>query len=483
MTALDWSRTKATVAASATEVGDERVPRGWTAALLDHDRGMVLTWPGADVQRGPDTTVVVRIPIGSDHRGQFLIDVTLVEDGTRIGVLDLRCAHAFQIHQLDVPAAAVASVLTHGIRLRHCSADSEPTVILTGRNDGRTTACQPHLLVSHPNPRQGSDRWPALLSAVTSLDSLQPFGWLEGCVLEGIEALAGTVDETQREPALRDHLAEYVRPDGVLDHVDLHGRRRVDELGTIEALLPFAVLSAQPGGERWRHLAREFINSRGERATDGGDITAEGMYTAAHPLAVIGAAESDRATIDRAIAEADLRITTLADENGLVPRTRPCPFGGMYRNWARGHAWYLLGLAKLIRTLRATGYDLADDLPRLEQAWTVTAEWLLRHQGTDGLWACYVDDPVTGPETSGSAGIAAGLAIGTTLGLIDARTEVSAALAGLVPYIDPDGLLGGVSQHNAGGEGLQRYGYRVRSQMGMGLAAQAYGEAAAMAAR
>jgi len=47
-------------------------------------------------------------------------------------------------------------------------------------------------------------------------------------------------------------------------------------------------------------------------------------------------------------------------------------------------------------------------------------------------------------------------------------------LTALTAYLTSDGILSGVAQHNAGGMELQRGGYRVMSQMGLGLWAQLY---------
>ncbi|MBC8009928.1 MAG: hypothetical protein H7067_07515 [Burkholderiales bacterium] len=46
------------------------------------------------------------------------------------------------------------------------------------------------------------------------------------------------------------------------------------------------------------------------------------------------------------------------------------------------------------------------------------ASWPLALQGPDGLWSVYVEEPDTGADTSGSAGIAAGQALGHRLGLL-----------------------------------------------------------------
>jgi len=53
-------------------------------------------------------------------------------------------------------------------------------------------------------------------------------------------------------------------------------------------------------------------------------------------------------------------------------------------------------------------------------------------------------------------------------------TKVERTWEGLMQHLTPDGLLKQVAQSNKGGETLQRSGYRVISQMGMGLMGQLY---------
>jgi rhamnogalacturonyl hydrolase YesR len=92
-----------------------------------------------------------------------------------------------------------------------------------------------------------------------------------------------------------------------------------------------------------------------------------------------------------------------------------------------------------------------------------------------GLWNCFIDDPNGLPDTSGSAGIAAALALSARAGWIDSSTAIppaERAWQGLLPHIAADGRLGGVAQSNRSGEELQRSDYRILSAMGAGLAAQ-----------
>lgn len=55
------------------------------------------------------------------------------------------------------------------------------------------------------------------------------------------------------------------------------------------------------------------------------------------------------------------------------------------------------------------------------------------------------------------------------------RVTIANIRAALLENLTPDGMLGGVSQSNKGGEALQRSGYRVISQMSMGLLANIIG--------
>ncbi len=140
-----------------------------------------------------------------------------------------------------------------------------------------------------------------------------------------------------------------------------------------------------------------------------------------------------------------------------------------FRSWARGVAWYLLGLTRSLKHLE----DLADTTD-LKTELLVAAEWARRWQHPDGLWSNFLDDDTTTFDTSGSAGIAAAFARAAAAGLLpgDFRDSAERCWQGLLPHLTPDGFLDGAAQSNRGGEALQRASYRVLSPMGMGLMGQ-----------
>lgn len=132
--------------------------------------------------------------------------------------------------------------------------------------------------------------------------------------------------------------------------------------------------------------------------------------------------------------------------------------------------WHFLGSVRTAQELAAH-----ENLESLIKDIRVLADLARRTQRADGLWNCFIADPNGLPDTSGSAGIAAALALSARAGWIDSSTAIppaERAWQGLLPHIAADGRLGGVAQSNRGGEELQRSDYRVLSAMGAGLAAQ-----------
>lgn len=204
---------------------------------------------------------------------------------------------------------------------------------------------------------------------------------------------------------------------------------------------------------------------------DGQHTSSEGAYTVGYPLAVIAAQRKDDALEQVALDQLSVRQARLFDGRSFW-RTSETKDGAVKkgnRAWARGFAWQFLGYARTLREIKHRS-DLAPHIAAFQQL----AAWVLPHQRPDGLWSVILDKPELTPDTSGSAGIAAALAIGAQQGWLDGAAKFAAAktLTGLKRHLTADGMLGGVSQANKSTEDLQRGTYRVIYQMGMGLMAQ-----------
>jgi hypothetical protein len=195
---------------------------------------------------------------------------------------------------------------------------------------------------------------------------------------------------------------------------------------SIEDLLPFAAIIGLYPEHPSVEMALDFLKSK-ERPDgmiiSGNDITTEGCYTIAYPLAVLAVTRNNR----------DLAQTAL---NQLLFRTR----------------------------------FLANDHTIFQRAIAIVSNW----QNKEGLWHSFIERSKTGIDTSASAGIATAIGWGVRLGLLDQAMLKKArkAHSSIMDYLTPDGFLTHVSQINRGGETLQASGYRVISQFGMGLLAQ-----------
>jgi len=142
-----------------------------------------------------------------------------------------------------------------------------------------------------------------------------------------------------------------------------------------------------------------------------------------------------------------------------------------YPNWARGAAWTLLGFARTISELKD---QIQDEL--ILAKFKEAVEIAVSLQREDGLWNCFMHDPASLPDTSGSAGISAAILTAITNGFLDEKYRINAEKCwiALQNYFTPDGFLKGVAQDNRGGMELQQSDYRVIAQMGMGMLAQLY---------
>ncbi len=439
-----------------------RLTRGWAAFPLTHDQPVALRWdtpPAAGAAR-------LRVSVAIDERDARRVTVTLNGTGRTLGVLDIRYAHIFQPFELALSAGDASAAAEHGVTL-HLGGGSTPLWLLhdpDGHHD-LSRALMPHLLGPVDSPASG-----AFIDRLASLDSLQFFGWQEGCVLVGLRDLAGCglLSADRADEAIRAHMAMFFDADGRLDYEDDWSRPRAGDIYGIECTLPFAVMAGVLPDHPAIHSALTFWRSLWEQhdgaIQDPDMLSAEGSYTVGYPLAVIGQQRGEPEWTAMALAQLRLRRALFDGERHAL---RILPDGTRtFVNWCRGVAWSLLGLTRTLAVIPDPPADLIHDVQRLG-AWALA-------QRSGPLWPTFLDEPNTPVDTSGSAGIAAALALAARHGWLPdtARAAASETLDALHSTLTPDGFLGGVAQVNKAGEGLQRDPYRVISQFGMGLMAQ-----------
>lgn len=453
----------ATVASSAGLPVPEkqRAPFGWTTATVTtaDKPPLVLRW---DALPGDVTPTHLRIAIGLDERDEKSADVFLPESGRVLGMLDLRFVTQFQLYQLPLKPADVAGILREGAALRLTKgSDLE---ILTG-GPACPEALLPHLLV--PGTASPMEEF---LARMSSLASVQQFGWMEGCVLDGLLDLAELPGHRDFREMAQKHLDLFFQDDQLIYENHLSAPSD-NEIYGIEGTLPFAALARVDPQHPLLELplqAWEWRRRPTGSIQDRGHLSSEGAYTVAYPLALIAKARHSEAMMQDALYQVRFRQARFFDGHEFW-RTHDDDGKRGNRNWARGIAWQMLGLVRTLEVAKDRR-DIGDLVIHLQRF----AAWAITHQREDGLWSVFADEPDLVPDTAGSAGIGAALALGSKHGWLDETATAAAqrTLSGLKTHLTPDGFLGGVSQSNKGGQGLQRSDYRAIYQMGMGLMAQ-----------
>ena len=446
-------------AASTPLPPGKRSPFGWQTAAIG-ETPLVLAWPGLTDDAAPTH---LRITVGLDIRDEKLIEAYLPKTGRVVGTFDIRFGCIFQVFSVPLTTADVADLRREGLALRRTKG-ADLRILTLG--DGLPPALQPHLL----EPGR-ADPTAEFFARLDTLACVQAFSWQEGCVLDGLLDLAALPAHAHLRDAARRQFNRFI-VGGELVYENIVSAVSDGRIYGIEGTLPFAALSFLEPAHPLLALPLAFWSAHqdAEHAIiDGGHTSSEGAYTVGYPLAVRGRLRGDESLQKLALTQLRTRHARLFDGKTFW-RTRDAADGKLgNRNWARGIAWQLLGAARTLRELKHRS-DLAEHIA----SFRTLAAWTLASQRPDGLWSCFVDEPTTPPDTAGSAGIGAALALGAQQGWLDsaARAAAERCLVGLRSHLTPDGFLGGVAQANKGGERLQRGDYRVIYQMGMGLKAQ-----------
>ncbi|WP_291100646.1 MULTISPECIES: glycoside hydrolase family 88 protein [unclassified Flavobacterium] len=301
------------------------------------------------------------------------------------------------------------------------------------------------------------------------LDSIQTFGWMEGCVLDGIYDCLKKDGEYSK--VFITHLNKYFDQNNFF-YEGYNNEKLENIINNVESLLPFAMLAkANPN-----HPAiQKAIDYCIYNADENGNITdekngkriakTEECYNVSYPLAMLSTQYNRPELMSLSISTLKYRYQYLEIDSQVYQRMI-IPKDKYFSNWGRGIVWLILGSVKTIPLLPE-----GDDKEWLKNELEKTVEMVLSLQQDNGLWYCFINDSKTGIETSGSAGIAAALAYGYKNGLLNKKSKEAAhkTWEGLSPYITADGLLTVTSQVNKGGEILQRDGFRVISNYTLGF--------------
>lgn len=132
-------------------------------------------------------------------------------------------------------------------------------------------------------------------------------------------------------------------------------------------------------------------------------------------------------------------------------------FGGNF--WCRGNSWLTMGIPLIVETLDAELSDAVKEYLVTIYKKQIATLMTLRDDTTK-LWHTILTDPTSYIETSGSAGIVAGIYFGMMSGILD-KAEYGdfceESIGGLLAQIDEGGAVQGVSAGTAISENPNNY--------------------------
>lgn len=416
--------------------------------------------PGINLQRG-----VIFQPAGACQLTHSVLCVTVCRDSREENTLTLSIGPEF-FKARDV------SFVSAGQRLR-IPLPPEATVLLNRFDlEVHTTEA---LWVCAAN-----ERYPLLAPTLSSSQqapdfnarlcdsAVAPFGWMAGCVYDGLYHMHAVTGEERYRQGLDKHLGNFLQ-DNAVDYENPRSEIAHNEFHSIELTLPFAVIARLYPDHPAIDHALDFLRSRRRDdglMYDGASITAEGCYTIAYPLMLIGTRRGDQELIDWAWQQQSIRRQALWQDGHLYLRN----YDGdkSYADWARGICWYLLGN---VRTWLASGEE-PDTAARVHLQ--ELSDWLLAQQNPQGLWYNFLEERDKPVDTSGSSGIAAALALAAQNGWVDraALDAASRCWNGLQEHLVDGGFLDSVAPNNKRGETFQRSPQRSCEPLAMGLMAQ-----------
>ncbi|WP_239628610.1 glycoside hydrolase family 88 protein [Paenibacillus sp. H1-7] len=147
-----------------------------------------------------------------------------------------------------------------------------------------------------------------------------------------------------------------------------------------------------------------------------------------------------------ALRQVELHFRLLQDgETGVLYHGWDCTSGNHMSaaRWTRANAWIVIGFPLIVKELK----QVAEVPSELLERYRVLVDGLLQYRNARGLWHTVMDRSEFYEETSGSAGIAAGILCAVRLGLLDTGyvEEAAATCRAVLSMIDTDGTVLGVS--------------------------------------
>ncbi len=221
-----------------------------------------------------------------------------------------------------------------------------------------------------------------------SMNSFAPFGWIGGCVIDALleEYRNGN---NKAYHTLQHHLSQFLDGEKGVIFENPHTVPMDGTFNSIEDFLPMAAIVNLYPDHNSIDKALDFLMQLkdGNGLIKSGDVTTEGCYTLAYPLASIAAIRKDKELAEVAMDQLLHRINNLTVEGAIYQRKYDDGISS-FRNWSRGAAWYFLGIIKTMALLEEN-FKEDFDLEPLKVAFQQHSAWALGLQSEEGLWTGY----------------------------------------------------------------------------------------------
>ena len=311
---------------------NKSIPFDWNYAEIPADgERLKLNW-SIDLNQIKMKNLYMRITSATDIREEVEVSVVLAKSRKQISTIKMDFGHYFQPFQLSIPPEFRHQVFSEGVFLTKTKGE-QPLWIFIGNDNKTPEILSPHLLLA--NSFENHNQWKKRL---LSLDSIQTFGWMEGCVLDGIYDTIKTNSEASN--VFITHLNKYFDQSNFM-YEGYNNERLENKINSVESLLPFAMLAKANSNHPAIKTAIEYCIFQ---ADENGNITdekngkkvakTEECYTVSYPLALLSKQYNRPELMNLSIATLKYRFQFLENESQIFQRMI-IPKDKYFSNWGR----------------------------------------------------------------------------------------------------------------------------------------------------
>ncbi len=183
-----------------------------------------------------------------------------------------------------------------------------------------------------------------------------------------------------------------------------------------------------------------------EKASFPEQVWADTIFMAVLFLSRLAALTGRKEYAQEALAQTEIHFKLLQQpESGVLFHGWNCIEGNHMSSakWTRANAWVVIGLPMIVEELK----NIIDIPSDLMERYRALVDGVLSYCGANGLWHTVMDQNSFYQETSGSAGIAAGILHSVRTGMLDPSytNRVVLTCKAVLGQIQDDGRVDGVS--------------------------------------